>query len=75
MAHENSVRKLHANHLRKYVTRINSIGVLYGGEEEFGEVITCPTKDDCKNSEDEINNLDLSHLSESKAKQMHDLLL
>ena len=72
---DGTTRKLHADDLRKWVAKTNSIGIIYEGDDEFGDVETCPIKDDAMDSEQEIKELDLSYLSESRAKQMRELLL
>src|SRR5437867_1763307 len=72
---DGTTRKLHADDLRKWTARTASIGIVYEGEDEFGDIETCPTKADITDSEQEINNLDLSYLSESRARQMRELLL
>ena len=72
---DGSTRRLHANHLRKYIARINSIGILYEGDEDFGNVEACPTMEDSEVSIEDINNIDLSHLNEKRARQMRELLI
>src|SRR3989442_1683551 len=72
---DGTTRKLHADDLRKWTARTASIGIVYEGEDKFGDIETCPTKADITDSEQDINNLDLSYLSESRGKQMRDLLL
>src|SRR3989441_6220930 len=72
---DGTTRKLHADDLRKWTARTASIGIVYEVEDEFGDIEACPTKAVITDSEQEINNLDLSYLSESRGKQMIDLLL
>src|SRR5207247_366535 len=72
---DGTTRKIHADDLRKWIARASSIGIVYEGEDEFGDVETCPTKADITDSEQEIKNLDLSYLSEDRSKKMRDLLL
>ena len=72
-----AVRILHANKLRKFIARVNVVGVIYDEDKEFGEIICCPevnvTKDEQETIE-AIKNLDLSYLDDDKVKQLKELL-
>jgi hypothetical protein len=72
-----SVRVLHANRLRKYHSRVNSVGVLYESDEDFGRLESCPIIERKEEStiEEEIRQIDLSHLTETQAEQFRALLL
>src|SRR3989441_2472643 len=72
-----AVRILHANNLRKFIARVNVVGVIYDEDKEFGEIICCPEVNVSKDEQetlDAIKNLDLSYLDEEKSKQLKDLL-
>ena len=72
-----AIRILHANNLRKFVTRINAVGVIYDEDKDFGSIECCPpvnlNKDEQETIE-AIKNVDLSHLDVQKAKQLRELL-
>ncbi len=70
-----SVRTLHANDLRLYISRVNSIGVIFENDSDMGEINFCPIKNDVPDSVAEIKKLDLSFLPTSRAKELRDLLL
>src|SRR2546425_1565125 len=72
---DGTTRKLHADDLRKWTARTASSGIVYERKDEFGDRETCPTKADRTDSEQEINNLDLSYLSDSRNKQKKELIL
>ena len=72
-----AVRLLHANKLRKFVTRVNVVGVVYDEDQDFGEIECCPSVNVSKDEQetiDAIKNVDLSHLNDVQAKLLRELL-
>ena len=70
-----AIRLLHANKLRKYVSRVESIGVIDAGDVDFGDVHELPITDDMKEDfEGNLNKLDLSHLSDNHKNMLLNLL-
>src|SRR2546426_12610609 len=43
---DNSVRRLHANKLRPFVDRAQSVGVVFDDEAQFGDLPCYPTRDE-----------------------------
>jgi len=67
-----AVKVLHANHLRPFVARVDSVGVIFEDDEDFGVIEYCPTSLDDVSKE--LKDLDLSHLSESQRTELLCLL-
>jgi hypothetical protein len=63
-----SVRKLHANLLRRYVPRITSIGVVHQDDAEFGKVITYPSQ--ASDFETNVSSIDTTHLSPDQKSEL-----
>ena len=57
-----AVRVLHANHLRKFVTHVQSVGIVFEDDDNFGYIEPCPVKLD--HTCDLLTQLDCSHLSD-----------
>jgi len=70
-----SSRTLHANNLRRYVSKVQAMGVIFEGDTDFGEIECCPASKKCSESEREINQLDFSYLSPVQSGQLRSLLL
>ena len=68
-----AVRTLHANDLRKYISRVNSVGVVFQDDEDFGHIEPCPV--DPTDFEVELGKVDLSHLPVDEKRDMMDLLI
>src|SRR6266516_4307614 len=69
------IRNFHANHLRRYKCRVNTMGVLYEGDEDLGNIHYFEAADKNISKIKEIENLDLSHLNEDQSKQVKQLLI
>lgn len=69
-----AVRQLHANKLRKFIPRVQSIGVINGVDEEFGDVCELPLSSDSSEFEKSLDELDLNHLSAEPRLRLIDLL-
>src|SRR5207247_7711185 len=68
-----AIRTLHANKLRKLVSRAQTVGVLYDEDRDFGDIEVCPvvnpTADEAATIE-AIKNLDLSYLTKEQAQEL-----
>jgi hypothetical protein len=69
-----AVRTLHANDLRKFVARVDSVGVIFDDDTEFGRIETYSTVVGVE-SEKAIQALDLSYLSPTQQYELRTLLL
>ena len=72
MLDDGSTRVLHANLLRTFVARVDSVGVIFEDDEDFGKIEYCPTTS--SDVDEELTNLDLSHLSEEQRKEILSLV-
>lgn len=70
---DGAVRRLHANKLRLFVPRIQSVGVVFDDEKDFGELSCYPTTKDVNESID-WSSVDLSHLTADQQEQMKRLI-
>src|SRR6266516_3052163 len=73
-----SIRNLHVNKLRKFIARVNAVGVVYDQDIDFGHIVSCPEVNPRKDEQETIEgikNLDLTHLSEAEAEILRALLL
>ena len=69
---DGTVRRLHANHLRKFVERVAAVGIVYETDEEFGDLEYIPSMLANEEEVDEkFKKLDLRHLTE---RQQEDIL-
>ena len=66
------IKVFHANHLRRYTSRIGCLGVVFDDDTDFGQIETCPT--DKEVFDDSISKLDISHLQENQQMQLRNLL-
>jgi hypothetical protein len=66
------VKQLHANDLRKFVSRVNSLGVVFEDDEDFGVIETYPDGDE--EFEKGIATLELSHLEYRQVCELKKLL-
>ena len=73
-----SIRTLHANKLRRFVSRSQTVGVVYDEDIDFGDIEVCPVVNpiaDEAATVEAIANLDLSHLKATQATQLRKLLI
>ena len=74
---DGSVKHLHANKLRSFNPQVANIGVIFEGDEEFGEVDFYPNKPKENILQDDLDRfdaLDLNHLSVTRQRQLRTLL-
>ena len=73
---DGSIRRLHANHLRKYQQRTNAVGIVYEADEEFGDLEYTPISSTTnpENNHGKFQEIDLSHLSEEQRKDILKIL-
>ena len=69
---EGDRRVLHANDLRKYNLRVDSVGAVFEDEVDFGNVPSCPLVNTDFN--EELKFLDLSHLDTKQRTELLQLL-
>jgi len=67
-----AVKVFHANHLRRFIARVDSVGVIFEDDEDFGRIEYCPTTS--AEVSEELHQLDLSHLSVSQRSELLNLL-
>ena len=70
-----SVRRLHANNIRKFIPRVQSIGVIFDDEEDFGEIPCYPSLLDIETDMIDLNSVDLNHLNSVQKQQMLNLIV
>src|SRR3989442_10291776 len=68
-------RTVHSNRLRLYKCQIETVGVIFDEEEQFGNIVHYPEVDKMNDNEKRIKDLDLSHLGLNKAEQLRRVLL
>jgi len=76
---DGATRTLHANRLRKFITQVNSIGIVFEADNEFGRLDTCLISADVAGADkdmegDRFDNSNLSHLSTTEQHQLRNLL-
>ena len=69
-----AVRTLHANDLRRFIPRVNSVGVIFEDDTDFGQIEYCPTAG-MGATDDAISALELSHLSSIEQAELRGLLM
>jgi hypothetical protein len=59
-----STKHCHVNDLRKFVQRIQHVGIIYEEDDtsDLGRIDPCPSPDDVRDFEENLASLDLSHL-------------
>ena len=74
---DGSKRVLHANRLRKFITRVSALGVIFEDDEDFGdlEMWESVVISDEPTAADKIKTLDLSHLSCTQQDELRSVLL
>ena len=68
-----AVKVLHANDLRLFVPRVQSLGVVFDDDEEFGRIEVYPGVEDTTFL-DEVEKLEVSHLETDQVVQLKKLL-
>src|SRR5688572_10771461 len=74
---EDGRRIIHANKIRKYITRTLNCGLIVEEDEDFGSVVELPLKSDSRDDDDHSLNLDaeqIGHLTSSQQKQLLEVL-
>ena len=68
---DGTVRRLHANHLRKFVERVAAVGIVYEADEEFSDLEYIPYMPANEEEIDErFKKLNLRHLTEQQQKDI-----
>ena len=72
VATDDGARKVvHATHLRQFIARLNTVGVVFDNEQSFGQLVPCPSSQDFKPEVDSrFDELDPSHLSETQRDEL-----
>ena len=64
---DNSIRAMHANKLREFIPRVQSIGIVNDDDIEFGKIVSFPeTETIIDEFQSEIQKLDFSHLTDEQ---------
>jgi hypothetical protein len=66
-----AVKELHANHLRRWVSRVNSLGVVFEEDGDFGPIEVYPTDD--SEFKENLEKVQLDHLDAEKREQIMNL--
>jgi hypothetical protein len=67
-------RVLHADLLRPYVATVSSVGVIYDDDEDFGNIETYPLNAEVQSFEENLSQVDVSHLSSGEKDKLLALL-
>jgi len=70
------IRKLHANKLRPFQARVNTLGVVFDDDVDMGDIEVCElsSSNDVEAIESRLSNVDLNHLSKIQQSEMRQLL-
>ena len=68
-----AVKQLHANFLRKWVDRVQSLGVVYEDDEDFGKIEVYPTES--TDFEVDLHKVDLKHLEPKMADELKSIII
>jgi hypothetical protein len=68
-----AVKTLHANDLRKFTPRVNSFGIVFEDDTDFGKIEYCPVAGN--ETIEAIDKLDLSYLDVIQQTQLRELLI
>ena len=67
-----AIKILHVNDLRLFNVRINTVGVVFEDDDDFGDISSCPV--DNVKFQEEVGKIDLSHLTTEKADELRQLI-
>ncbi|GFX92099.1 retrovirus-related Pol polyprotein from transposon 17.6 [Trichonephila clavipes] len=68
-----NLRLLHVNEIREYRTRVQTVGVVYDIDDEFGEIYETPTVPEAEKNDEALDRVTLYYLSKKQQTQLKDL--
>ncbi|GFT02342.1 retrovirus-related Pol polyprotein from transposon 297 [Trichonephila clavipes] len=71
---EGNLRLLHVNKIREYRARVQTVGVIYDIDDEFGEIYETPTVPAAEKNDEALDRVTLDYLSKKQQIQLKDLL-
>ncbi|GFX51658.1 protein NYNRIN [Trichonephila clavipes] len=69
-----NLRLLHVNKIREYRARVQTVGVIYDIDDEFGEIYETPTVPAAEKNDEALDRVTLDYLSKKQQTQLKDLL-
>ncbi|GFV80950.1 retrovirus-related Pol polyprotein from transposon 297 [Trichonephila clavipes] len=69
-----NLRLLHVNKIREYRARVQTVGVIYDIDDEFGEIYETPTVPAAEKNDEALDRVTLDYLSKKQQAQLKDLL-
>ncbi|GFX04624.1 retrovirus-related Pol polyprotein from transposon 17.6 [Trichonephila clavipes] len=69
-----NLRLLHVNKIREYRVRVQTVGVIYDIDDEFGEIYETPTVSAAEKNDEALDRVTLDYLSKKQQTQLKDLL-
>ncbi|GFW24642.1 retrovirus-related Pol polyprotein from transposon 17.6 [Trichonephila clavipes] len=69
-----NLRLLHVNKIREYRTRVQTVGVAYDIDDEFGEIYETPTVPAAEKNDEALDRVKLDYLCKKQQTQLKDLL-
>ncbi|GFV96658.1 retrovirus-related Pol polyprotein from transposon 17.6 [Trichonephila clavipes] len=69
-----NLRLLHVNKIREYRARVQTVGVIYDIDDEFGEIYEKPTVPAAEKNDEALDRVALDYLSKKQQTQLKDLL-
>ncbi|GFX63578.1 hypothetical protein TNCV_2005071 [Trichonephila clavipes] len=60
-----NLRLLHVNKIREYRVRVQTVGVIYDIDDEFGEIYETPTVSAAEKNDEALDRVTLDYLSKS----------
>jgi hypothetical protein len=71
---DGNIRHVHVNKIRRFQARVQTVGVIFEDDSEFGEIHPTPNKIGSAFNKNDIG-VDISYLDDSKQKELRKLLL
>ncbi|GFW28504.1 retrovirus-related Pol polyprotein from transposon 17.6 [Trichonephila clavipes] len=69
-----NLRLLHVNKIREYRARVQTVGVIYDIDDEFGEIYETPTVPAAEKNDEALDRVTLDYLPKKQQTQLKDLL-
>ncbi|GFT67952.1 retrovirus-related Pol polyprotein from transposon 17.6 [Trichonephila clavipes] len=69
-----NLRLLHVNKIKEYRARVQTVGVIYNIDDEFGEIYETPTVPAAEKNDEALESVTLDYLSKKQQTQLKDLL-
>ncbi|GFU54229.1 retrovirus-related Pol polyprotein from transposon 17.6 [Trichonephila clavipes] len=69
-----NLRLLHVNKIREYRARVQTVGVVYGIDDEFGEIYETPTVPAAEKNDKALDRVTWYYLSKKQQTQLKDIL-